>query len=125
MQQNPRLSPLADLIADSSPCLPGSRLIHLFQIVSPASQDAVARVSSFLSEQGAPLGEPRVSRCRELLTQTIVLDGIGERSARLLREQLLALDGVLRIRLEHRFVRADAGDDAADYDDCRPACTAA
>ncbi|KVM72181.1 hypothetical protein WJ59_05405 [Burkholderia gladioli] len=66
-----------------------------------------------------------MSRCRELLTQTIVLDGIGERRARLLREQLLALDGVLRIRLEHRFVRVDAGDDAADYDDCRPACTAA
>ncbi|WP_414447404.1 hypothetical protein AB4851_12145 [Burkholderia sp. 22PA0099] len=115
MQQSSRLSSVAELIADSSLCLPGFKLTHRFHIVSLAHGDAAARVSAYLAEQGARADSAPALRCRELLTQTLVLDGIGERRARALREQLLAIDGVQRIRLEHCFVRDDApADDAAD-----------
>ncbi len=115
MQQSSRLSPVAELIADSSLCLPGFKLTHRFHIVSLAHSDAAARVTAYLAEQGARADSAPLLRCRQLLTQTLVLDGIGERRARALREQLLALGGVQRIRLEHCFVRDDApADDDAE-----------
>lgn len=115
MQQSSRLSPVAELIADSSLCLPGFKLTHRFRIVSLAHSGAPARVNAYLAEQGARADSAPILRCRELVTQTLVLDGIGERRARALREPLLAIDGVLRIRLEHCFVRDDApADDEAE-----------
>ncbi|MEK6421178.1 MAG: hypothetical protein V4801_16405 [Burkholderia gladioli] len=114
MQQSSRLSPVAELIADSSLCLPGFKLTHRFHIVSLADSDAPARVNAYLAEQGAHADSAPILRCRQLRIQTLVLEGIGERRARALREALLALDGVLRIRLEHGFVRDDApADDEA------------
>ncbi len=121
VQQHSRPSSVADLIADSSLCLPGATLTHVFHVVSTIDRDAAARVLAYLAEQDANARDLSHTRCRRLITQTIVLDGIGERSARALREQMLALDGVLRVRLEHHLVRDTRAATAAAE---RPAGTA-
>jgi hypothetical protein len=105
--------PVAELIADSSFYLPGFRLTHILHLVSVADRQVAARVQGHLREQDARVGDIVVVRCRQVDAHRIVLEGIGERRARALREQLLGLDGVLRIRLEHHFVRAAADDELA------------
>ncbi|QCP54752.1 hypothetical protein FAZ95_38530 [Trinickia violacea] len=95
----------ADPVENWSQCLPGFQLTHIIHLVSVASRDVVARVKAYLSEQEASVSDFVVLRSGDVLDQKIVLDGIGERRAKALREQLLILDGVLRIRVEHCFVR--------------------
>lgn len=108
MHQTPCSQPVAELIADSSFYLPGVRLTHVLHLVCLADRQVTARVRGHLRDQDAQVGDIVVVRCRHVDAHRIVLEGIGERRARALREQLLELDGVLRIRLEHHFVRAAA-----------------
>jgi hypothetical protein len=49
-----------------------------------------------------------VSRCGGVLEQRIALGEMPEGQAIRLRQRLAALDGVLRTRLEHHFVRGVA-----------------
>ena len=105
MRQTLASQPAVDHVENWSPCLPGSQLTHILHLVSVARQDVVSRVKAHLRAQQASVSDFVVLRSGDVLDQKIVLDGIGERAANALREQLLILDGVLRIRLEHRFVR--------------------
>lgn len=105
MRQDVSAQPAADHVENWSPCLPGFQLTHILHVVSVASMDVVSRVAAHLNDQHGSVSNFVVLRSGNILDQKIVLDGIGERQAKLLRERLLILDGVLRIRLEHRFVR--------------------
>jgi hypothetical protein len=105
MHQTLSPQPAADHVENWSQCLPGSQLTHILHLVSAARQDVVSRVKAHLRAQQASVRDFVVLRSGDVLDQKIVLDGIDERGASALREQLLILDGVLRIRLEHRFVR--------------------
>jgi hypothetical protein len=105
MRQALSSQPAVDHVESWSQCLPGSQLTHIIHLISVASRDVVSRVKAHLSEQEASVRDFVVLRSGDVLDQKIVLDGIGERQADVLREQLLILDGVLRVRLEHRLVR--------------------
>ena len=111
MYQDLSVEPAVHQQEDWAQCLPGFQLTHTLHLVSVLSMDVVSRVTAHLHEQQASVGHLVVSRSGDVLAQTIVLDDMTERRAKDLREQLLTLDGVLRIRLEHRFVRRNAGND--------------
>ena len=105
MREEVSSQPAVDHVENWSHYLPGFQLTHTIHLVSVAGMDVVSRVATHLKDQQASVSNFVVLRSGNLLDQKIVLDGIGERQANLLREGLLILDGVLRIRLEHRFVR--------------------
>jgi hypothetical protein len=88
-----------------SQCLPGFRLTHTIHLVSDVNLDVVARTAAHLKSESAPVSHWAVAQRGDILEQKIVLNDISERQARMLREQLLNLEDVLRARLEHRFVR--------------------
>ncbi|MGS0891535.1 hypothetical protein ACVBGC_03090 [Burkholderia stagnalis] len=85
--------------------LPGFRLFHTIHLVSDIDPNVVAQAAVHLENERARVNHWAVVKRGNILEQRIVLDDIGERQARGLREQLLALENVLRVRLEHRLVR--------------------
>jgi hypothetical protein len=108
MREDLSSPPAVDHAENWSRHLPGFQLTHVIHLVSIASMDVVSRVAAHLKDQQVCVSSFVVLRRGNILDQKIVLDDIGERQAQLLREKLLALDGVLRIRLEHLFVRPDS-----------------
>jgi hypothetical protein len=108
MREDLSSPPAVDHPENWSRHLPGFQLTHVIHLVSIASMDVVSRVAAHLKDQQVCVSSFVVLRRGNILDQKIVLDDIGERQAQLLREKLLALDGVLRIRLEHLFVRPDS-----------------
>lgn len=108
MREDISSQPAVDHAENWSRHLPGFQLTHVIHLVSIASMDVVSRVAAHLKDQQVCVSNFVVLRSGNILDQKIVLDGIGERQAKLLREKLLILDGVLRIRLEHLFVRPDS-----------------
>ncbi|WGS54089.1 hypothetical protein LFL96_23945 [Paraburkholderia sp. D15] len=90
-----------------SHCLPGFRLTHTLHLVSDVNLDVVSRAAAHLKEQHAPVHHWAVVKRGTVLEQRIDLDDISEQQARVLREHLLTLKDVLRVRLEHRFVRRE------------------
>lgn len=100
-------SPQCSLKAEDnwSQSLPGFRLIHTIHLVSDLNLDVVTRAAAHLKNQRALVNHWAMVKRGDLLEQRIVLDDMSERQARALRDQLLALEDVLRVRLEHRFVR--------------------
>ncbi|MEM5462014.1 hypothetical protein VSR69_45975, partial [Paraburkholderia phytofirmans] len=93
-------------LENGSQHLPGFELTHTFHVVSVCSLDVVARVATHLRSREERLIRFAVARSGDIFEQKIVLKGIGEGKAKLLREQLLTVAGVLRIRLEHVFLRS-------------------
>jgi hypothetical protein len=89
-------------------CLLGYELTHVISVASMPDMDVVSRVTAHLSQSETPVRSLTVLRNGNILDQKIVIDGIGERGASFLRQQLLNLDGVLRVRLEHRLTRPKA-----------------
>ncbi|MFL9866603.1 hypothetical protein PQR67_20705 [Paraburkholderia fungorum] len=108
MREDISSQPAVDHAENWSRHLPGFQLTHVIHLVSIASMDVVSRVAAHLKDQQVSVSSFVVLRSGNILDQKIVLDDIGERQAKLLREKLLILDGVLRIRLEHLFVRPDS-----------------
>ncbi|NIE65864.1 hypothetical protein [Burkholderia sp. Ax-1719] len=91
---------------DWSHALGGVKLTHTVHLVSSSSAGVESRAAALIEDENAAVDRWAVSRCRGVVEQTIVLAGITERRAVKLREQLAALDGVLRTRVEHQFVRS-------------------
>jgi hypothetical protein len=108
MRRDVSARPADDHVQNRSFYLPGFQLTHIIHLVSVVSMDVVSRMVALLKDQQASVSNFVVLRSGNILDQKIVLDGIGERQAKLPRERLSILDGVLRIRLEHRFVRPDS-----------------
>jgi hypothetical protein len=90
---------------DWSHCLPGFRLTHTVHLVSSLNSGVVTTAAAVLEGENAAVDRWAVTRCGDVLEQRIVLGEMTERQADGLREQLAALDGVLRTRMEHVFVR--------------------
>jgi len=91
---------------DWSHFLPGFTLTHTVHLVSRLNLGIVSTAAAVLEGETATVDRWAVTRCGDVLEQTIVLGEMTEEQAIRLREQLAALDGVLRTRMEHQFVRA-------------------
>jgi hypothetical protein len=91
---------------DWSHFLPGFTLTHTVHLVSRPNLGIVSTAAAVLEGETAAVDHWAVTRCGDILEQKIVLGDMTESQAVRLREQLAALDGVLRTRMEHHFVRA-------------------
>jgi hypothetical protein len=99
------VTPSSQIPADWSQCLPGLRLTHTLHLVSSLNSGVVSTAAAVLEGEKAAVDRWAVTRCGDVLEQKIVLGEMTERQADELRDQLAALDGVLRTRMEHHFVR--------------------
>ncbi|HKT96388.1 MAG TPA: hypothetical protein VJS30_07620 [Paraburkholderia sp.] len=93
---------------DWSHLLPGFTLTHTVHLVSRLNLGIVSTAAAVLEGETAAVDRWAVTRCGDVLEQKIVLGEMTEGQAIRLREQLAALDGVLRTRMEHHFVRASS-----------------
>jgi len=105
MRQDTSLSS-ATVCEDWSHLLPGFTLTHTVHLVSKPNLSIVSTAAAVLEDATAAVDRWAVTRCGDILEQKIVLGEMTEGQALRLREQLAALDGVLRTRMEHHFVRA-------------------
>lgn len=111
-------SPVAS--QDWSHFLPGFTLTHTVHLISRLDPGIVSTVSAVLEGEAASVDRWAVTRCGDVLEQKIVLGEMTEGRAVRLREQLAALDGVLRSRMEHHFVRgSSAASEKAPENGCR------
>ncbi|MFD1561824.1 hypothetical protein ACFSHT_40285 [Paraburkholderia silviterrae] len=90
---------------DWSHILPGFTLTHTIHLVSGLDLGIVSTAAAILEGEAAAVDRWAVNRCGDVLNQKIVLGEMTEGQAVRLREQLAALDGVLRTRMEHHFIR--------------------
>jgi hypothetical protein len=112
MRQDTSASPQA-VCHDWSHFLPGFTLTHTVHLVSQLNLGIVSTAAAVLEDETATVDRWAVTRCGDVLEQKIVLGEMTEGQAVRLREQLAALDGVLRARVEHHFVRARAASENA------------
>ncbi|MFC5430719.1 hypothetical protein ACFPTO_18215 [Paraburkholderia denitrificans] len=96
----------ATVSEDWSHFLPGFMLTHTVHLVSGLNLAIVSTAAAVLEGEAAAVDRWIVTRCGDVLEQKILLGEMTEGRAVRLREQLAALDGVLRTRMEHHFVRA-------------------
>jgi hypothetical protein len=108
MRHDTLTSTPAAILEDWSHCLPGFTLTHTVHLVSDLDLGVVSSAAAVLEGENAAVDRWAVTRCGDVLEQKIVLGEMSERQAIGLREQLAALDGVLRTRMEHHFVRGRA-----------------
>lgn len=110
-----RADSLSPIVSEGwSHCLPGFKLTHTVRLVSSLDLDVVSIAAEVLKAEDAAVERWVVTRCGEVLEQKITLDDMTERRAVRLRDQLAGLDGVLRARIEHQFVRVRVAQEAAD-----------
>ncbi|WP_167760094.1 hypothetical protein [Paraburkholderia pallida] len=93
---------------DWSHILPGFTLTHTVHLVSRLDLGIVSTAAAMLEGETAAVDRWAVTRCGDVLEQKIVLGAMTEEQAVRLREQLAALDGVLRTRMEHHFIRSSS-----------------
>ncbi|MFW2270873.1 hypothetical protein [Burkholderia orbicola] len=93
---------------DWSHFLPGFTLTHTVHLVSRLNPGIVSTAAAVLEGETATVDRWAITRCGDVLEQKIVLGEMTEGQAVRLRERLAAVEGVLRTRVEHHFVRAGA-----------------
>lgn len=91
---------------DWSHFLPGFTLTHTVHLVSRRNPGIVSTAAAVLEGETATVDRWAITRCGDVLEQKIVLGEMTEGQAVRLRERLAALEGVLRTRVEHHFVRS-------------------
>ncbi|WP_157025653.1 hypothetical protein [Paraburkholderia heleia] len=91
---------------DLSHCLPGFTLTHTVHLVSGLDLGVVSTAAGVLDGEQVVVDRWAVTRFGDVLEQKIVFGDMTEKRAARLREQLAAVDGVLRAKIEHHFVRA-------------------
>jgi hypothetical protein len=91
---------------DWSHCLPGFKLTHTVHLVSTSNLGVVSTAAALLEDEEVAVDRWAVTRCGGNLEQRIGLGEMTEMRAIQLREQLASLNGVLRVRMEHHFIRA-------------------
>ena len=90
---------------DWSHCLPGFKLTHTVHLVSTSNLGVVSTAAALLEGEEVAVDQWAVTRRGGNLEQRIGLGEMTERRAVQLRERLAGLNGVLRARIEHHFVR--------------------
>lgn len=100
------ISPSSTVCEDLSHCLPGFTLTHTVHLVSGLDLGVVSTAAGVLDGEQVVVDRWAVTRFGDVLEQKIVFGDMTERRAARLREQLAAVDGVLRAKIEHHFVRA-------------------
>jgi hypothetical protein len=93
------------ICGDWSHGLSGFKLTHTVRLVSRSNPGVVSTAAAVLESEAVAVDGWAVTRCGDIFEQRIVLGEMTETQAVRLREQLAALDGVLRTRMEHHFVR--------------------
>jgi hypothetical protein len=88
----------------SSFCLPGFQLTHTLFVVSK-SLGALVKAADLIVKEDATVHRWLVTRSGDLLEQRIVVGGTTEEDAARLRDRIQQLDEILRVRLEHHYVR--------------------
>lgn len=86
--------------------LPGVKLTHTFQLLSNPNPAVVPAASAVLANAHAKVERWAETRYAGVIEQQIVLADVTEGEAIRLREQLAALDGVVRAKVVHHLVRA-------------------
>lgn len=98
---------------DWSHFLPGFTLTHTVHLVSRRNPGIVSTAAAVLEGETATVDRWAITRCGDVLEQKIVLGEMTEGQAVRLRERLAAVEGVLRTRVEHHFVRASSAGNAS------------
>lgn len=106
MHQAIPISSSPTVCEDLSHCLPGFTLTHTIHLVSGLDLGVVSTAAGVLDGEQVVVDRWAVTRFGDVLEQKIVFGDMTERRAARLREQLAAVDGVLRAKIEHHFVRA-------------------
>jgi hypothetical protein len=91
------------LSPDATQWLPGFRLTHVFRLASNANLNLTGQVAAQFDEVHARVHNWAMIRRGDVLDHKIVVDDISEGCARALRDRLVALDGELRVQVEHLF----------------------
>ena len=99
-------APSSTICEDWSRLLPGFKLTHTVHLVSTMNLGVVSTAAAALESEKVAVDLWAVTRCGDNLEQKIVFGEVTERRAVQLRELLAGLNGVLRARMEHHFVRA-------------------
>lgn len=81
---------------------PDHETVRSFTVIGPGGLDIVARVAEHLAPLGPHVVKLRAARVAALLECRVCIVGISEERSRDLRAELQGMDGVQRVRLEHR-----------------------
>jgi len=103
-------------LANRSSWLPGFGLVHIFHLVSKANLQSAAKIAAHLEHSNVQVNNWLIVRRGNVLDHKIVINEISERSARALRDELVAIDEDMRVRLEHLLIKENIlGDMAARH----------
>jgi len=83
----------------------GDRLLHVFYIASTPDSATIDGIRERLRALGAPVTTRRAVRSGDQLDQIVQIHGVSQTRARKLREDLQQQANVLRVRLEHVYLR--------------------
>lgn len=86
---------------DLSPWLPHHRLTHIFRLVSRANARINGAVESHIEESNGQIDSWTMVRRVDVIEHKIVVNGLSERRASALRDELRGVDGNLKAHLEH------------------------
>jgi len=98
-------SPAFTSSADSEFPPAGDRLLHVFYIASTQDPATIDGIRERLRAVGAPVATQRAVRSGGQLDQIVQIHGVSQTRARKLREDLKQQANVLRVRLEHVYLR--------------------
>jgi len=91
--------------------LPGYGLVHIFRLVSKVNLQTASKVAAHLDRSNVRVNKWVIVRRGDRLDHKIVLNEISERNARDLRNELIAIDKDMSVRLEHLFLKEKILDD--------------
>jgi len=98
-------APARTTSADSEFPPAGDRLLHVFYIASTPDAATIDGIRDRLRALGAPVDTRRAVRSGDQLDQVVQIHGVSQTRARKLREDLQQQANVLRVRLEHVYLR--------------------
>lgn len=83
---------------------PMDRLLHVMHIVSAFDRMLIDEIFHRVRGMEGSIESWRSRRSGHCLTQAVWIRGISQASIRAMREDLLGVDGILRVRLEHLYL---------------------
>jgi hypothetical protein len=90
---------------DWPPSFAGFELTHTIYVASESDGSSVPSAAELISAENIEIRRWMTFSCGGVIAQEILVGDISERDVVDLRQRLAALDGVLRARVEHHFLR--------------------